>query len=370
MLTGLHKLNKKAFRFITRRIYSSYLYTVKTKKRYKLLANNEYAIINLDDQFVNYDRGRYAFILGKFFSYSGYNIIIKANKKFFERVSRYKKPLLKEKFSFVRSGSTPSNSIVIVTPNQSEKIIKLSYGYHIEKFQEHDCIAPYPLHPNFYKEYPSPKLFASLRESKRVMQIFFAGNVSSKVYGNDEVEREFHMINRVHLINFIKEQFKDNQALQVIADKGVLAQLLEKTNNTASIVISEVKTDISEWLPLLSKSSFFLCPPGAIMPWCHNLIESMSVGTIPILQYAHLCFPPLEHMKNCLAFSDLEELKKILETALTMKTDDIERMRTNVIDYYNKFLSLESIKSRIENFAHSNQTAIEVAVPYIKRESI
>src|SRR5439155_8625137 len=117
--------------------------------------------------------------------------------------------------------------------------------------------------------------------------------------------------------------------LQVITDKRVLAQLLEKTNTTGSIIISEVRTDTSEWLPLLSKSSFFLCPPGTVMPWCHNLTESMSVGTIPILQYAHMCFPPLEHMKNCLAFSSMEELKKVFETALIMKMDDINRMRAH-----------------------------------------
>src|SRR6478735_7994485 len=110
MFTSLHKLKKKRFRFITKRIYSSYLYNVKTSKRYKLLPNHKYAIINLDNQFVNYDMGRYTFILGKFFSYSGYNIIIKTNKNFFAKVSRYKKPLLQEKFSFVRSSSTPSNS--------------------------------------------------------------------------------------------------------------------------------------------------------------------------------------------------------------------------------------------------------------------
>lgn len=40
-----------------------------------------------------------------------------------------------------------------------------------------------------------------------------------------------------------------------------------------------------KWLDVVAKSDFFLCAPGVQIPLCHNAIESMAVGTIPITNY-------------------------------------------------------------------------------------
>jgi hypothetical protein len=53
------------------------------------------------------------------------------------------------------------------------------------------------------------------------------------------------------------------------------------------------------------------------MPLCHNVIEAMSVGTIPIIQkeYAAL-YPNLTDNENAVIFNDLEHLDSILKTFL------------------------------------------------------
>ena len=43
------------------------------------------------------------------------------------------------------------------------------------------------------------------------------------------------------------------------------------------------------------------------MPMCHNIIESMAVGVIPITNYPEWFDPDLEHMKNCIVFDDQKD---------------------------------------------------------------
>ena len=103
------------------------------------------------------------------------------------------------------------------------------------------------------------------------------------------------------------------------------------------------------------------------MPWCHNLSEAMSVGTIPILEYAHLCAPPLVHMENCLTFSGLDNVEKTLELALALDQESIATLKNNVIRYYENNLSPESIVNKIDSLMASSYSDITVAVPYIPK---
>lgn len=101
------------------------------------------------------------------------------------------------------------------------------------------------------------------------------------------------------------------------------------------------------------------------MPWAHNMAESMAVGTIPILQYTNWCSPPLTHNENCLAFKDAEDLQNVIELALEMAQEEIERMRKNVILYYEKHLSPASVVKKLDKFMHSDKLKMMVAVPFI-----
>jgi glycosyltransferase involved in cell wall biosynthesis len=123
--------------------------------------------------------------------------------------------------------------------------------------------------------------------------------------------------------------------------------LAEWSWSPANFRNASARTTDEEWLSRLSECNFFLACPGMIMPMCHNIIEAMAVGTIPITEYAEEFYPPLEHEKNCLVFKGSAEAKAMIEYALTLTPEQVKRMKENVIQYYEEHLSPESFIQRV-----------------------
>jgi hypothetical protein len=109
-----------------------------------------------------------------------------------------------------------------------------------------------------------------------------------------------------------------------------------------------------DWLDTVSKSDFFLCFSGVELPMCHNAIEAMAVGTIPIISYADWFFPALEHKKNAIVFKDEKDLVEKVNEVFQMPQEQIAEMRRNVLKYYETHLSAESFMKRYENLGHLN----------------
>jgi hypothetical protein len=78
------------------------------------------------------------------------------------------------------------------------------------------------------------------------------------------------------------------------------------------------------------------------MPHSHNLIEAMSVGTIPIKNYHSYMRPSLTPDGNCLAFSTLEEIETVIDRALRMPAVEVRRLREGVISYYEEYIEPEN----------------------------
>jgi glycosyltransferase involved in cell wall biosynthesis len=97
----------------------------------------------------------------------------------------------------------------------------------------------------------------------------------------------------------------------------------------------------------MSRSDFFISPPGWRMPHSHNLIEAMSVGTIPITNYHSYMRPPLTPGGDCLAFSTLEELENVIDRALNMEAKEVQRLRKGVISYYDENLEPERFGKKL-----------------------
>lgn len=216
-----------------------------------------------------------------------------------------------------------------------------------------------------YKYYRDTTFLPAIRKSKRTMKIFFAGDTSEVRYANAKVEKFFDVIPRLEVIGFILANFENTRKLQNEDGKLMLKKLVSADDYLNEIIISRVKTEEEDWLKILSKTDFFICTPGERMPWSHNCVEAMSVGAIPILQYNDLFYPDLENMKNCLSFTNEKELKMAIEKALAMEPAEIEKMRNNVLSYYDQFLSIESILKKIQTFSNSAQPEVKVAFPFM-----
>ena len=88
----------------------------------------------------------------------------------------------------------------------------------------------------------------------------------------------------------------------------------------------------------LGECDFVLSPPGWCMPLSHNLVEAMFCGAIPITNGRAFMAEPLKDGETCLEFEDEEDFVSVIERALAMDEREVERMRSYVRDYYDRFL--------------------------------
>jgi hypothetical protein len=184
------------------------------------------------------------------------------------------------------------------------------------------------------------------RTSPRKLRIFFSGD--TKDYVRSRVRFPKPKLPRqeiiYHIIDNLGEDLLLINSLSILDDVRH-SQYLNKVAITPS---SEIRIANDNWLEAISLSDFFLCAPGIVMPMCHNIIESMAVGSIPITNYPEWLNPPLQHMKNCIVFDDHDDLLSKLKFALTLSQADISALREEVINYYEINLRQDKFAEKIE----------------------
>ena len=205
-------------------------------------------------------------------------------------------------------------------------------------------IMPFPMHP-LQANIRSEQLEAG-RSASRKMRVFFSGDTHQ--YRRTWVHYPSTKLPRLPIVNAVMEDMGD--ALRVIGGPQALDELRNGPYARQCVVTasSEVRIEPQDWLSTLAMADFFLSPPGIVMPMCHNIIEAMAVGTIPITNYPEWLDPHLKHMENCIVFDDRGDLIAKMKRVLEMTPEEIARLRSNVIDYYDTYMRPETFIRRVE----------------------
>ena len=220
-------------------------------------------------------------------------------------------------------------------------ILHVNRQYYSLPPSEHRFFAPYFAHPEFYKA-GLHNAVLGMRGRERNVKIFFAGTQSNSAYSENF---RFPILSRDKILRRLTEQFE--WVIKADADKnGVKSILIVSTSDTRDI-LDKHQLSIRDYIDVMSRSEFFICPPGWRMPHSHNLIEAMSVGTIPITNYHSYMRPPLTPDANCLAFSTLQELENAVNRALHMRAGEVRRLREGVLSYYDEHLEPESFGKKL-----------------------
>jgi hypothetical protein len=171
----------------------------------------------------------------------------------------------------------------------------------------------------------------------RSARLFFGGNTESGKYDKDVLRDTYQMLSRREMLKIAEDHFP---AHQIHRPREASTWLASPESHTYVICETQhCKIPQNRWIDALAKADFFLACPGVGMPLCHNLIESLAAGTIPILQYADYLPDPLRNGIDCLTFTDAASLGAVLETARTMTPSEIHKLRANVMAYYQEFLA-------------------------------
>ena len=207
-------------------------------------------------------------------------------------------------------------------------------------------IMPYPVHP-LHSGPDLAERLETLRKNQRTVRIFFSGD--TKGYTKNRIHYPNTKLPRLEVIETIQDQL--GTKITRIRDETALKEVFagDFVNSCVIVDTSSLWVAPEDWLPNLSKSDFFICPPGYCMPMCHNVIEAMAVGAIPIINYPEWFNPTLKHLENCIVFDDKEDLINKIEGVLGMDQQEISEMRTRVIDYYEHHLNPSRFISDVES---------------------
>ncbi len=204
---------------------------------------------------------------------------------------------------------------------------------------------PYPMHPNAYADRYFEHLNA-LRKRERKCRMLFSGNTDPVAYQNPVIPRKFNKLTRVAAINAlltlpagaclpIRKKADEALAGKEYFNGAVLYLWQWSPTQSTSL---DIRVANHQWHAFLASGDFFLCLSGVVIPQSHNAIEAMSVGAIPILQYAEYFHPPLQHDLNCITFSGEADLLDRIAYVRSLGEDKIRAMRRAVVAYYEQYL--------------------------------
>jgi hypothetical protein len=230
-------------------------------------------------------------------------------------------------------------------PKNFRKLIHLHYDYSPKlRLADNHFAMPLPMHPQLYVEYDEVEHLKTYRSSPRKVRILFSGNCDEHGYDHPIFHDVYGKLSRLEIVKAIQTHAWGRRI-----SEGRLSELLQQAEYRAEFFLLHPKTRINQghWLDTVSKSDFFLCPPGVVFAWSCNLVEAMAVGTIPITNYPEWLFPPLRHGIDALTFSTLPELEEAIRVARRMSETQIAEMRENVIAFYEEHLAMKPFVARL-----------------------
>lgn len=334
---------------LLRNKYGNLNRVLKLKRRQSLKNTQGSIFVSIRD----FNNGRYGFQLINYFSKAGYNIYFKDSLDFLINLMNYDKMIfdLPGLYIYDDKQTVHPNDIGLVlnTPVESmqnlglKKILRINWDYFNDNLKnKHTLYLPYYIHPimNQYLE----KI--NLDDIPKKGNILFYGEADA-YYDKKLISDYFKMLSRPEVYRIL-----DKSILNIRRPKSYmeLSSMLKDGNMNYLYFIDSKLFRIPEnkWLETLAKFNFFVATPGGVMPVCHNVIEAISVNTIPILQYPHFFKPDLQDNVNCVVFNDEESLIMRIKK-LNLDNVCLENYRANLRKYYFYNIYPPTFRRKIES---------------------
>jgi len=279
----------------------------------------------------------------KFFHIEGYHITVERNFSTYKNMMEgeiYLKYLIDEKiisFCGKKKNTSKEFNDSNLSPAYFDFLLNKA-GNTSSKFW-----IPIAMHPIFYNRgtWNQP-----IENAEKKHAVFMAGNFNTELYGNSN-EKHFNVLSRTSLYKILHAQ----GALTAITSIDELNRLLEKELNNQCIIVDAEKCriPINTLRSYLNRFSFFLACPGVVMPYCHNIVEAMSAGCIPLIQkeYAEMMQPPLTDQVNAIFFHSADDVTDTLQKIYHLHEAAVTAMRQNVMHYYNQYLTPKAVVSQM-----------------------
>lgn len=212
----------------------------------------------------------------------------------------------------------------------------------------HKLFLPVFFHPLLMTEDSYAQADRLAENKKRPCHFLFAGNCDPQSYSR---KQPAPINNRNELMAEAKRLHPNSVLLPETHDEidAMLSSNLVQ-ERLVWIDTQKVKIEQNRWLELLAKTRYFLCAPGVVYPYSHNLNEAMACGAVPVLQYSDFYTPKLENEKNCITFSHVDQLQALIPKLAS--TEDVvwRAQSTLAVEYHKKHLSLDAFHGQLQQF--------------------
>ena len=213
---------------------------------------------------------------------------------------------------------------------------------------DHKLFLPVFFHPLLMTKLNYANADRLAENTKRPFHFLFAGNCDPKAYSR---KQPASISNRNELL---AEARRLHPSLVLLPETHDEVDAMLSSNQVQERLVwidtQKIKIEQSRWLELLARSRYFLCAPGVVYPYCHNLNEAMACGAVPVLQYSEYYVPKLDHEETCIAFSHVEQLQALISKLAS--TEDVAwRVQSKLaVEYHRKHLSLDAFHSHLKQF--------------------
>ena len=194
-----------------------------------------------------------------------------------------------------------------------------------------------------------------LREKEKRIGIVFVGNTDVSSYKTFEriIHDEYGMLTRLDVLDFIRESFPDKVFEPRTREEFYSAYSdPNKPLKEKIVLIDRFRIGGSEYFDILYNSIYHIWTCGDAFPYCHNQIEGMACGCIPIYQlfYEKALYYGMDY-SNSVVFNDLTELSATI-THLIDNIDDseIERLSKSIRQLYVDGFSIDGFNKKVSRF--------------------
>jgi hypothetical protein len=286
---------------------------------------------------------RYLYCLIKFFDLVGMKVLIRKRIGFLGRISLFSEMIVDLPNVFLVTDNAIGSQLEVCQSGKKEwngrgVLLSDDYfsagevsGYHVPM-----CMHPDVYHLPIYQQ-------RSFDRGGGTIRLSFAGNVNPAKYSSPLLARLFAKLSRVEVVNTVIQAYPDKVILPHTRGEWQAV----KSAEILMAIDPRAYLDGQEFMEMLGQSDFYLSPPGVTMPLCHNVVEAMFMGAVPVLQYPEFFDPPLQDNVNCIVFRDRADLIRRVAEILQMAPVQVAELRRQAMQYYDRHLAPESVVGKI-----------------------
>ena len=310
------------------------------RKTDKVVHNKKVAVLKISNpDFYT----RYSYTLVRYFSIEGFNIYCPTfGYNFFRKTCKSGFFSLAYEENLLIFDKPPTDCEIVVELNDNNLSPDYFHAHFMQNAGKNTYHIPMIMHPEFYRKRMWNKSVNPVKKRKK--SIFMAGSFYRKAY-REIKHTPFKIESRTEVYDYLKE----NKLLTKVNSFEDLQILLKSNSDNFCVIVDSFRIDRNELRETISHFDYYLALPGVVMPLSHNLIEALSVGSIPIIheEYAQLMIPNLKHMHNAIVYNNIEDLPDKIKLAYNLDDKVLSKMKNNASKYYQENLSVSAVVDKI-----------------------